>query len=460
MQAGKAKLTFYGGTGEVTGANFLLEIDHDTKPIRVLVDCGLFQGSRMSDDKNQEPFPYDPSTIDFVFITHAHLDHIGRLPKLVRDGFKGRIISTPPTKDISELMFIDSLGVFRREAKKSKQPLLYEEKDAEATMKLWETVTYDKEVVLGHNVTAHLTLTGHTLGSSMVHFKRGDRKIVFTGDLGNTPAPLLRSPMPVNDAQYMVVESVYGDRNHEGRDERRKVLQNIIETTMKRGGVLMIPAFSLERTQELLYEIERMMENGKIPLVPVYIDSPLAIKITKIYKKYSTWFNEGVKYIINSGNEIFHFPQLQFTLKTEESKAIANVPAPKIIIAGSGMSNGGRILHHEKRYLDDPKSTLLMAGYQAINTLGRRLQEGVNSINIMGQEVNVRAQIETLRGYSGHMDSEGIVEFVGVGAEKLEKVFVTMGEPGASMFLAQRIKDFHGTETQVPEQAESVEIVL
>jgi metallo-beta-lactamase family protein len=448
----KFRVTFYGGTESVTGANFLIE-DGDSG-IKILVDCGFFQGSKIGDDENRKSFPYNPSEIDFLFITHAHIDHIGRIPKLVRDGFKGKIYSTTPTKQISEIMLSDSLGILTKEAKHDHKPVIYDEKNVVDSMKLWEEAPYYKPIELGDGISAVLKDAGHILGSAMISFERDGRKILFTGDLGNSPAPLLRDTDVIDDANYIVMESVYGDRNHEDITERKQIFEDVIEDTIKKGGALMIPAFSLERTQDILFEMNDLVENGRIPSVPVFLDSPLAIKVTNIYKKNEEYFNTDASSVIKSGDDIFKFPNLKFTLKTEESKEIKNVQNPKIIIAGSGMSNGGRIVHHEKQYLPDPKSTLLIVGYQAPGTLGRIIEDGVKTVKILGDMIPVRASIRKISGYSAHKDSDSLLDFVQKDSSIVEKVFVVMGELKSSTFLVQKIRDYLGVDAVSPRKGE------
>ena len=303
--------------------------------------------------------------------------------------------------------------------------------------------------------------SGHVLGSAITEISFNGKKIVFTGDLGNTPTPLLRDTEVIKDADYLIIESVYGDRNHQTREERKEMLENVIEDTFRKRGTLMIPAFSLERTQEILFEIERMMEQDRIPLVPVYVDSPLAIKVTDIYRKYAgEYFNKDARYLLKSGNELFSFAQVRFTATTDESKAIDASPLPKIIMAGSGMSNGGRILHHEKKFLPDPKSTLLLVGYQAAGTLGRRLQEGQKRVRIHGEDVDVRARIATIGGYSAHKDSDGLLAFVASSVDTLKHVYTVMGEPKSALFLVQRIRDYLGVSASAPVANEVAELEL
>lgn len=458
MEKSGLKIGFYGGVGSVTGANFMLFGDAPGDP-KFLIDCGLIQGSRISEKGNWEEFGYDPSEVQALFITHAHLDHVGRIPRLFKKGFHGKIYSTPPTKEIAELILEDSLHIMEREAKEQKKENLFSKADLKQAMESWETVPYHKEFELS-GMKINFKDAGHILGSTMVEFSRNGKTVVFTGDLGNSPAPLLRDTESIRGADYLVMESVYGDRNHEDRSMRKDKLENVIENTMRRGGNLVIPAFSIERTQELLYEIESLIEQSRIPIVPVFIDSPLAIKVTRVYKKYQNYFNKSVLGKESGGDGIFHFPQLQMTEKTEDSKAILGKDYRKIIMAGSGMSNGGRILHHEKNYLPSKKNTLLLVGYQAAGSLGRQLQDGAKLVRIMGQDVPVEAEVVNLRGYSAHRDSDGLLSFVREAEDTLQRVYVAMGEPKASLFLVQRIRDYLGVKAIAPAKGDIHQIDL
>ena len=448
------RLTFYGAAREVTGSCFLLE----TKDKKILVDCGMFQGSNFNEAKNHDDFLFDPKTLDAVFITHAHIDHTGRLPKLARAGFKGKILATAPTIDFSRALLLDSEHVIRMEAEHEGREPLYNIKDVERVFDFTESVPYDQYTVLNDNISFFLRDAGHILGSVIIELflKDGDKKIkiVFSGDLGNSPSPLVRDPFIVKDADYLLIESTYGNKLHPTEGARKDLLEDVIEETIAAGGVLMIPAFATERTQELLYELNELMENGRIPKVPVFIDSPLAIKITEIYKKYPQLYDKEAKELLKLGDEIFHFPGLRFTPGVEDSRGINAVRPPKIIIAGSGMSQGGRILYHEKLYLPDEKSTLLIIGYQVKGSLGRKLLDGEPTVKIHGAEVEARAKVVQIAGYSAHADQKQLLAWVDPMRHSLKKVFVVQGESEASRTLAQIIADQMAVPTVVPAEGE------
>jgi metallo-beta-lactamase family protein len=451
------KLSFWGGARMVTGANYLLD-DGQTK---ILVDCGLHQGSRYCEEHNFEPFPYQPDSIAAVFVTHAHIDHIGRLPKLYADGFRGKIYSTPPTRDFAEALLIDSEKILNKEAAALGRPPLYDLLTIEQLMSLWEGVPYHQPIRQG-GFEVEFYDAGHILGSSSVMVATNEgKKIVFSGDLGNSPAPLIRPTEPIKQADYLLLESTYGSRQHPEPERRKDLLENIVEETVKAGGTLMIPAFALERTQELLFELNELIENHRIPRVPIFLDSPLAIKLTAIYKKYSKnpmYFNEEAITLLRSGDAIFDFPGLTLTLTTEQSKEINQVSSPKIIIAGSGMSQGGRIIHHERRYLGDPQSTILFVGYQALGSLGRQILDGAKKVKILGEEVPVRCRVESISGYSAHADQLGLLAWLRPMRLSLQKVFLVQGEEEEMTALAQKIKDELALPTEMPKLGEAVDL--
>ena len=448
------QITFWGGVGFVTGANFLVECGGK----KFLVDCGLIQGEKFASDDNRKPFPYNPAEIDYLFITHAHLDHIGRIPKLVKDGFKGVIYSTLETKQLSQLILEDACTILTKDAQNEGLLAIYEMNDVNDAMGLWKEIPYHRETEIYEGLKVYLRDAGHILGSSMIEFRAKEAKTLFTGDLGNSPTPLLKDTEKIEDIDYLSMESVYRDRNHEPKKKKKKKLADVINQTAKRGGAVVIPAFSLERTQVILYELNHLVESDQIPSLPVFVDSPLAIKVTSIYKASENYFNEKVREEIKGGDDIFNFPRLKFSMTGQDSIAIRNIPNPKIIIAGSGMSSGGRITHHEINYLPDPRSTILLVGYQSVGTIGRQLQDGAKKVKINGQEVVVKAHIETILGYSSHKDSDHLVEFVDSTKETLKKVFVVMGEPKASLFLVQKLRDNLAVNAIYPEKGKVYEL--
>jgi metallo-beta-lactamase family protein len=335
-----ANITFCSGVGSVTGANFLLEIANK----KILVDCGLIQGEKSAQVENREGFGYEAKDIDMLFVTHAHLDHVGRIPKLIREGFSGVIYSTLETRSLAGLILEDAVGLLEREANNDGLTPIYDLDDVRKSFNMWQTIPYHEETNFKEGFSVYLRDAGHILGSSMIQFTYEGKKVVFTGDLGNTPTPILKDTESIEGTDYVIMESVYGDRNHEPKDERIRKLESVIKETFSRGGTVVIPAFSLERTQVILYEINKLIESKSIPNIPVYVDSPLATKITDIYKSSTHLFNTKAQEEIRNGDDIFDFPKLSFTVSGEASRSIDHIKTPKIIIAGSGMSVGGRVV--------------------------------------------------------------------------------------------------------------------
>lgn len=452
----RLKITFCGGVDTVTGANFLVETVSPAPPLSFLVDCGLRQGAHFASEENRRPFPYDPAAVSFLFVTHAHIDHIGRIPALVARGFRGRIVSTPETKELAALMFDDALALIEEECRAEGTLPLYEHKDAVRALSLWETLPYHTAFPIGEGLSLCFKDAGHILGSAMCEFSYGGKRIVFTGDLGNSPSPLLKDTEPAAPAAYLVMESVYGDRRHEAAAERRERLGAALKKTIVRGGTVLIPSFSIEKTQVLLYEMGELFRSGAFPAAPVFLDSPLAIKVTRVYERSGSDLNENAAAVERRYGSIFRFPKLRFTMTRAESEAIARTPGPKIIIAGSGMSAGGRILHHERLYLSDPKNMILFVGYQVAGSLGRMIESGERRVAIEGKRIEVRAEVEAISGYSSHKDSSELVSFVEDAADRLERVFVVMGEPKAALFLVQRLREYIGVDAAHPEEGASV----
>lgn len=451
---GMTKLTFYGGAEEVTGANFML----DTGTTKVLVDCGTRE-DHLADGLVSEPFAYDPALVDALLVTHAHQDHIGRIPKLVRDGFKGAIYSTPATHDLAAIMFEDSLSLMQVKMEMTGEAPAFDKKNVDDALGLWQVHEYHEAFDIA-DLHVEMLDSGHILGAAMMKISRNGKIILFTGDIGNTPEPLLNDTESPGGAQYLVMESVYGDRVHEGREERKKRLREAIEDTRTRKGVLLMPSFSIERTQVLLSEINDMVEREHLAPLPIYLDAPLATRVTEVFRKYTNLFNPLAREKIAKGDDLFAFKGLTIVDSTRDSRALHETPDPKIIISGAGMSSGGRIRSHEKAYLGSKNATVLVVGYQAPGSLGRRLQDGAKKVRIEDEWVNVHAQIETLSGYSGHADRDQLMDFLEKAAPTLEKAFIVMGEPRASLFLAQRAKDFLDVNAYVPQRGEGVEIDL
>jgi metallo-beta-lactamase family protein len=450
----ESKIVFYGGAGSVTGSNFLL----DTGSEKILIDCGLNQGTKQAESINTAEFAYNPAEIDYLVVTHAHLDHIGRIPKLVKAGFKGVIYSTEGTRVLTAPLLHDELALMahERHGRAPAIPPLYSEEDITETFKLWKGLQYHEPLQLG-SVTMELFNSGHILGSAIAKFSRGGKSVAFTGDMGGGNSPLLPLCEEPEGVDYLVMESVYGDRTRTDSD-RRERLENVIEEAYKRGGTLLIPAFSTERTQDLIYEIRTLMTEHKIPSMQVFLDSPLAEKITAAYTAHPEYFAPALRDRVEKGEKIFSFPQLHFVANVNESHSLTATENPKIILAGSGMAQGGRVLAHEEFMLPDPKTTLLVVGYQAAGTIGRRLVEGASEIELYGKKVPVKARIEQIYGYSAHMDAEQLVEFVNKIQNSLKKVFVVMGEPAASSTLVQRLRDYLGVNATAPEAGESASI--
>lgn len=459
------KLYFLGGAGVVTGVSYLLE----TSRVKVLIDCGLFQGAPELEEQNYKSFAFDPRQIEVVVVSHAHLDHIGRLPQLVEGGFSGEIFATPPTIDFAHLILDDSVQVLEEKAKKAGIVPFFDKGDIAEVMQRFRPLEYRQRREIAPGIFLTFYNAGHVLGSAILELEAEGRKIIFSGDLGHPPMPLLPPPDFLEEADYVLVESTYGDSLHESPAECQGAIERVIEDTIASQGVLLIPSFALERAQQLIYHLNNLVEQKRIPQVPVFIDSPLASRITEVYKKYTTYFNGKTQTQIKAGDDIFQFPGLRFTHSSQESKAINEVPPPKILIAGSGMSQGGRILHHEARYLVNPKNTLLLVTYQAEGTLGRQIAEGAKKVIILDQTVAVKAKIKKISGYSSHADQRFLMEWLGYfrkpyyldGAARqpiLKKIWVVQGEEKSARTLAVLIRDRMGMAADIPSLGQVVEL--
>ncbi|MBI2264202.1 MAG: MBL fold metallo-hydrolase [Armatimonadetes bacterium] len=459
-----ATLQFLGATGTVTGSKYLLTTDSE----RALVDCGLFQGLKELRRRNWDPFPADPESIHRVLLTHAHIDHVGYLPKLRKGGFSGEIWGTTPTTEICRLVLPDSGHLQEEEAKfankkgysKHSPALpLYTEKEAQEVLPLLKPVEYEKEYVLAEGVTCRYRDAGHILGSSTILISLKNQSppitILFSGDLGRYGAPILRDPASVPEADYILLESTYGNRAH-GTEDREEALASIIAETVKRGGTIVIPAFAVGRTQDLLYDLRILEDSRRIPILPVYMDRPMATSASEILARHPEYYDEEATALNNKGRNHIWPSNLHWCSTQQESKAVNQVTSPCVIIAASGMATGGRVLHHLKHRMTDPKNTLLFVGFQAQGTRGRLMLEGAKKIKIHGEEVPVKAQIQKIDSFSAHADYKEILRWVGGFTRPPKKAFIVHGEPEASQALAEKLRESVGWKCHIPAYLEAV----
>jgi len=462
------KLTFLGAAQNVTGSQYLIE----TNNAKFLVDCGLYQERELT-GRNWGPFLFPPEKLDAVLLTHAHLDHCGLLPRLVREGFNQAIYCTGATSEITRIMLLDSGKIqeedadfkrrrHKKESRKAPYPEipLYTRDDAEAVSPLFSPVKYGQNVQIGDGVEATFYDAGHVLGSAMVRLKieqNGEaRTILFSGDIGRRNKPILNDPTLFDEADYVIVESTYGDRLLESPQDAANQLAEAINTTVRRGGNIVIPSFALERSQELLYYLSKFRLEGRIPHLKVFVDSPMAVEVTGVFERHPELFDEEMKKLLRQQSSPFDFPGLNLVGTVEESKAINHMDDSVIIIAGSGMCTGGRIKHHLVNNITREESTILFVGYQAAGTLGRHIVGGTKRVRILGQYYPVRARIAQLNGFSAHADRDGLVRWLSSLRKPPRRVFVTHGELDASQNLAGLIRSRHAWETIVPSYQEQV----
>ena len=433
----------------MTGSCYLLETDSR----KLLIDCGMFQGHREADEKNHSPFPFDPASVEAVILTHAHLDHIGRVPKLVKDGFRGKIFSTASTRDLAEIMWKDAAHIESEE-----EVPLYGDSDIAMAMSLFQTLSYYEPVYIEKDLSFQMLSAGHILGSSMVRFQLGNRVFTVSGDVGNEPSVLMPPRSSASDTNILLVESTYGNKIHQHVESRSLLLERAMEDIAAHKGTLIMPVFATERTQEILYVINEMLVQKRVPDIKVFVDSPLAIHSTKIFERYPDSYRPEIQELYKKHPHLFQFKLLKFTESVQESKAINDIPPPKVILAGSGMMSGGRILHHAKRYLGDPQSIILFVGYQASGSLGRRILDGAKEVKIHGEPIQVKAESRMVDGFSAHADQEQLLSFVEEARDSLQRVFVIHGEPDAAFNLMNMIQDRFGVPAEAPSYGEKVEL--
>jgi len=448
------KLSFFGAAGEVTGSCTLL----DTGKTRLLIDCGLFHGEKAG-VRNRADFPFDPKSIDAVLLTHAHVDHLGRLPRLIMQGYDGPVFATEATRLISKYMWVDAAKVQAEDTEGTGEGPIYTEKDIEKTFKRLRGVSYGEQVALPGGVTARFKDAGHILGSSFIEIGFNGTHVVFSGDVGNDDVPILRNTEPMQDADVVVMESTYGDRTHDSAVGRAELLKKVVIDAVKRRAVLMIPAFSLERTQEILYEMNAMVESGELAPVPVFLDAPLATDILPIYRQFPEYYDAEASATMLEGDDFFRFPGLKITRRMKESFTIDKVPSPKVIIAGSGMMGGGRIMRHLARYLPDKQNILLVVGFQAEGTLGRRIVDGSSMVRIDDEDVPVKAELRRIDAYSAHGDRDKMLRWLGTAHGAPRMVFCNHGERDQAEALAQTVQaDGHAERAVVPEEGKEYEV--
>jgi metallo-beta-lactamase family protein len=452
-----AEITFNGAAGTVTGSRHLVTSGDE----RVLVDCGMFQGLKELRQKNWEPFPFDPVTLPFVVLTHSHIDHSGMLPRLVRDGFKGAVICTPPTAELARLLLMDAAHLQEEDAaflnrkgltKHAPALPLFDSGDAGKAIERMTTRPYGAWTDLPERMSFRFHNAGHLLGSATVEMKVEEggsvTRILFSGDLGRYDVPLNPDPDPPPEADYIVLESTYGNRPH-ATESLYDQFERVVKETTARGGIVVVPAFAVGRAQQVTYVLNVLMEQGRLPTLPIHVDSPMAVDATKIYREHSA--ETEARGELKAGNLILH-------RTVGESKALNAFRGPGILISSSGMLTGGRILHHLKRLLPDPRHTLVLVGYQAAGTRGRALLERKQTIRIHGEDVPVRARVEELCGFSGHADPNEIMRWLGKCPRPPRGIFLTHGEPEAAAALAQRIARDTGWTTHVAKLGETVRL--
>lgn len=464
------RLRFLGAAENVTGSRFLLEADGH----RFLVDCGMHQERELR-ERDWDPFPVEPSSIDAVLITHAHLDHCGYLPKLAREGFTGPVYCTPATAEIMKISLLDSAHLqesdaehkrrrHQREGRKGPHPevALYTVKDAENCFAQFSQVQYRHPVEMTKGVTASFHDAGHILGSAMiavdVALNGEKRRIIFSGDIGRWDRPIVRNPSTFEQADYIVMESTYGDRTHADVEEIDAQLEQVINDVVKARGNLIVPSFAIERAQELLYHMRELLAANRIPHILVFLDSPMAIKVTDVFRNHPDLYDEEAREILKKSGSPFDFPSLVAVSTADHSKALNYLGGTGMIIAGSGMVTGGRIKHHLVNNISRPDSTVLFVGYQAVGTLGRIIVDGAEEVRIFGQKYPVRARIEQIQGFSSHADKNELMRWLSTLKNAPRKVFIIHGEKESSQAFAQLVSETHSWDVAIPGYRDEVVI--
>ncbi len=448
------KISFYGAAGEVTGSNFLVTSDNH----KYIVDCGLFQGLPEITRYNTEQFAYNPKEVEAVIVTHAHLDHVGRLPKLVKEGFHGPIFATEATIELAGLVLDDAEGLMHHHFEQSNHPVLYDRIDLERTKTLFRAVPYHKPFRLPTGDTVTFFDAGHILGSATILFETGGKRLVFSGDIGHWPGTILPHPETPLEADCVMVEGTYGSIEHKERQDRLTVLKDALDWTAEHRGVLLIPAFAVERTQEVLYLLHHLFTENQLPKMPVFVDSPLAIEALEVFERHLELFRREIR--DEHDHNFFSFRSLALTPTVEQSKEINDLPPPKVIIAGSGMMQGGRIEHHLKHYLDKPNTYLLVIGYQAEGTIGQRIISGQKVVEIHGEQVSVRAHVVNVDAFSSHADDSELIAWLKqIKFQPNSSIVITHSDLKRSEPFAQELaKQFPNVKTHVAQLNQSLDL--
>ncbi len=437
-------MTSHGGADTVTGARFIYK--HNST--NILLDCGAFQGNFR--EKDTPTFTFDPQTLTAVSISHAHLDHIGGIIFLIHQGYTGPIYSTAPTKDIAEVMMMDQIKIHNQQHPDNRIPI----ETIDRAMHLWKTHNYHETFSIEETTVTYYD-AGHILGSALTVLHSEGTKTLYTGDMGNSPTQLLENTEEVGGLDYVFMECVYGSREHDAKGSREDQLFEAIREPLSQGHTVLIPVFSLERSQEILYTLDHLIESGKLSNYPTFFDTPLGLKVTDIYKNYPEFLNQDAQAEL-AHDDIFSFSSLKVVQTVEESESLKKGRGPRIILAGSGMSHGGRILSLYETMLHDKNTTVVFVGYQAAGTLGRRLQDGAKTIELNDKTIHIHATFDTVTGYSGHRDVNGLTQFIEDLPTKPKKVFTVLGEPSSCTFLAQRISSYLGIDAAVMEYGKEV----